>query len=123
MKSMASSVLRKRNKDKPPNPGVSALVDASTHRQRVIMAVETNDVDALRELSRHGFCDHALRCRVWPKLLHVRIATPNPDWAAVIRPHAYTEQVHKDIQRSLHHFDVNQDYPSTDHLYGGFRHH
>eukprot|EP00455_Lapot_gusevi_P039551 TRINITY_DN4435_c0_g1_i1.p1 TRINITY_DN4435_c0_g1~~TRINITY_DN4435_c0_g1_i1.p1 ORF type:complete len:370 (-),score=56.65 TRINITY_DN4435_c0_g1_i1:34-1143(-) len=73
-----------------------------------ILNTEPIDLDALRALSRRGYVTHKLRKRVWPLLLHTHPHRATQNYADLVKPHQYTEQVEKDINRSFNHFDIHR---------------
>eukprot|EP01125_Pyxidicula_operculata_P000190 TRINITY_DN1027_c2_g1_i1.p1 TRINITY_DN1027_c2_g1~~TRINITY_DN1027_c2_g1_i1.p1 ORF type:complete len:355 (+),score=45.07 TRINITY_DN1027_c2_g1_i1:79-1143(+) len=59
------------------------------------------DLDLLRKLSQGGLVNNTIRKLVWPKLLGVTKDDLKEDHLAVITNHKDTEQVKRDIDRSL----------------------
>jgi hypothetical protein len=97
---------------RPPNDR-----DAAEHRARVaaVLAARPIDIHELRSLAPRGFTD-AERRIAWPALLridahHVRSTSAAADFAADIGPHAYTDQVRKDVERSFNHVRVRSSSP------------
>jgi hypothetical protein len=67
------------------------------------------DVEALRSVAHQGFVNNALRRKVWPHLLGVgQEADEDKTFTAHIVHHKYYDQVGKDIDRSMFHFDVTK---------------
>eukprot|EP00823_Brevimastigomonas_motovehiculus_P008435 TRINITY_DN7720_c0_g1_i1.p1 TRINITY_DN7720_c0_g1~~TRINITY_DN7720_c0_g1_i1.p1 ORF type:complete len:202 (+),score=25.78 TRINITY_DN7720_c0_g1_i1:124-729(+) len=76
-----------------------------------ILSSKPVDVNALRALSCFGFADDRTRRQVWPFLLgmsedEVKEVDESALDASQIVFHPYFEQVGKDIDRSLFHFDI-----------------
>lgn len=64
------------------------------------------DVGALRRIAIDGFESNEVRRRVWPLLLGV---DPNTELKeGQVGEHKYRDIVEKDVDRSLHHFDVSK---------------
>lgn len=59
--------------------------------------------------SEGGLINDETRRRAWPKLLGITLADENDkSWKDSIVPHKDTDQIERDIERSLYHFDVNK---------------
>lgn len=67
------------------------------------------NISGLREASKFGFVNNALRRKIWPLLLGLDEQKLNWRYAETITMHhAYYDQVNKDIARSLFHFDIQK---------------
>ena len=91
------------------------------------------DIQQLRTISTHSFLTTAFRQQIWPLLLGLPPNTIAPSSASAssplspsssvvvlpassyptVRQHAYYAQVEKDIDRSLHHFDVCRNWKAN----------
>lgn len=70
------------------------------------------DVEGLRSLAPSGFETRDLRRKAWAALLGLSEADEDPDFPLAeedIPQHHYFDQINKDIDRSMCHFDVNKN--------------
>ena len=81
------------------------------HIKQIENALNKQDVYELRSLSRRGFVNNDLRKRVWPLLLGVNVdENENENEEEREENTNYTEQIRKDIVRSMYHFDVTKKF-------------
>jgi len=89
--------------------------EQKVHLARVLEAVEAKNLPLLRELSRKGFVNNHARRKVWPLLLGVDVQSLEKAKQATTEggmklSHSYVDQVGKDVQRSMFHFDITKKF-------------
>jgi len=84
------------------------------HLARVLKAAEEKNLPLLRELSRQGFVNNNARRKVWPLLLGIDVTNLVAAEEAATEgkklSHSYEDQVEKDVQRSMFHFDITKKF-------------
>eukprot|EP01114_Cavostelium_apophysatum_P020804 TRINITY_DN7070_c0_g1_i2.p1 TRINITY_DN7070_c0_g1~~TRINITY_DN7070_c0_g1_i2.p1 ORF type:complete len:290 (-),score=45.74 TRINITY_DN7070_c0_g1_i2:105-974(-) len=81
--------------------------------RRINTAVEQDDIDTLRWMAIHndgGLLNNGLRSKVWPKLLAVERSDVEDDFSKWIVNHPDTDQVARDIDRSMWRFTMGKAY-------------
>lgn len=85
----------------------------STHESKLLEVLDNKEVslEALRKLAPRGFVNDDMRRKVWPLLMGLSPSVAKKDYPHDrIREHRYTQQVEKDVARSMFHFDVNKNW-------------
>lgn len=85
--------------------------------KEIEQALKNKDVYELRKLSRHGFVNNDLRKKVWPLLLGVtdnENNKMNESQQQHNNNNNYSDQIKKDIVRSMYHFDVTKKFSNSE---------
>jgi hypothetical protein len=74
------------------------------------LAAAQVNLQALRSIAVGGLVNNDFRRRVWPLLLGLSPSADDAiDFASLLRPHRYVEQIEKDVERSMGHWLIGRE--------------